>query len=176
MLKRSISLCSNLLRWQTVAEGEVLLVDAPCRKNPGWRDQHDPDEQDCSRRDKLQYWMYFFLWFCSYFFLWFCSYFFIVWSKNITLLIYIVQNQFVDRKIIFVGGKIIFKNSIVQVKNVTHSQPAKCESKTWLTPGPERPFRCLELTASRQCASQKRDWRGVLRVKNVTDAGSRTTF
>ena len=146
MLKRSISLCSNLLRWQTVAEGEVLLVDAPCRKNPGWRDQHDPDEQDCSRRDKLQYWMYFFLWFCSYFFLWFCSYFFlwfcsyfflwfcsyffIVWSKNVTLLIYIVQNQFVDRKIIFVGGKIIFKNSIVQVKNVTHSQPAMCESKT----------------------------------------------
>ena len=118
----------------------------------------------------------FFLWFCSYFFLWFCSYFFIVWSKNVTLLIFIVQNQFVDRKIIFVGGKIIFKNSIVQVKNVTHSQPAKCESKTWLTPGPERPFRCLELTASRQCASQKRDWRGVLRVKNVTDAGSRTTF
>ena len=123
MLKRSISLCSNILRWQTVAEGEVLLVDGPCRKNPGWRDQHDPDEQDCSRRDKLQYWMYFFLWFCSYFFLWFCSYFFIVWSKNVTLLIYIVQNQFVDRK--------------------WFSKTALCESKT-------------SLTASRQCASQKR--------------------
>ena len=38
----------------------------------------------------------------------------------------------------------IFKNSIVRVKNITHSQPAMCESKTSLTRGPERPFRCLD--------------------------------
>ena len=96
---------------------------------------------------------------CSYFFLWFCSYFFIVWSKNVTLLIFIVQNQFVDRK--------------------WFSKTALCESKT-------------SLTASRQCASQKRHSRGVpffklreeknskqkweeKKSQNLTEEGSRMT-
>ena len=60
----------------------------------------------------------------------------------------------------------IFKNSIVRVKNITHSQPAMCESKTSLTRGPF--FKLREEKNSKQKWEEKKS-------QNLTEEGSRMT-